>query len=124
MNILDMLQEKLSATGNIVAKKTMDIADLTKASIRLASEEEKLEKVFADIGRIYYEQYKDDPDVKIKGYIAQVELMKEQVEELRLAVYTLKGEQPCTKCGKAVKNHAKYCSHCGSENAYFLGEED
>lgn len=124
MNILDLLQEKLSATGNLVAKKTMDIADLTKASVRLASEEEKLEKVFAEIGKIYYQQYKDDPDVKIKGYIAQVELMKDQIEELRMAVYTLKGEQPCANCGKAVKNQAKYCSYCGHENESFFNEEE
>ena len=122
MNLFDVIQEKISATGNVVAKKTMDIADLTKASIKLATEEEKLDKVFSEVGKVYYEQYKDDPDVKLKGYIAQIELMKEQIEELRAMVHTLKGEQPCSQCGKATKNHAKFCSHCGTQNINYEKE--
>ena len=123
MSILDFIQEKLSTTGNAVAKKTMDIADLTKASIGLATEEEKLEKVFAEIGKIYYEQYKNDPDARLKGYIAQVELMNEQLEELRTAIHALKREQPCTKCKMAVKNDAKFCSDCGAQNINYREEE-
>ena len=115
MSLFDIIQEKLTATGNVVVKKTMDIADLTKASVKLAAEEEKLEKVFAEIGKIYYEQYKSDPDVKLKGYIAQIELMNEQIDELRAVVHTLKGEQACAQCGQSIKNHAKFCSHCGAQ---------
>ena len=75
----DEIREKLKDTFGIVADTTKDIASKTaekakcaariaKLSMEINGEKDTIKKAYLEIGKLYYEMHRDDPD----GFFAQL----------------------------------------------------
>lgn len=73
------IKEKLKATLNVVADTTKDIASKTadkakdtariaKLSVEINGEKDAVRKAYHEIGKLYYEMHRDNPD----GFFAQL----------------------------------------------------
>lgn len=75
--------------GTVKAKAYSRIA---KISLEVAGENEELKKVYAEIGRLCYEQYKDDPCEAFAALFAQAAEISAKIADKQAEIQALKEE--------------------------------
>jgi len=117
MSVFNELTQKVSNTAKAAAKKSNDIVEITKLNMSISAEEDKIKKLYTEIGKALYEAYKKGevlPDAfresceKIKTYDENIKHMKQKVLEL-------KNLKACPNCGAELEADVLYCSKCGTK---------
>lgn len=92
-----------SAIGNVADKtrkfagkaadKAKDVSRITKLNFEIKSANDAIEKAYAEIGKLYYETHKNDPDSffiqlceEINSYLENIEEMRAELEDLKLGL--------------------------------------
>lgn len=117
---MDFLEEALSKAKDVfeVAKqKTGEAVAVGKQKYDIASMESKLNKSYSALGRICYENFKNDQGAcdEIKALISQITSEIEDIEAAKEEIVKIKGGRVCYECGGAVSNNSAFCSHCGAK---------
>jgi len=95
------LRDKFRSTVSVVADRTKDLAEKTadkaKSTTRIAkltmeinSEKDALKKTYAEIGKLYYETRKDEPDGFFVQLCDEVTIALENIAEKEAEIATLK----------------------------------
>ena len=93
--------EKVMATAGKVADKSVEIAKvagdkaklmgrITKLKTEIAVEKDSIRRNHAEIGKLYYEKYKDNPEEDMAQAIAEATLSMEKVVSKQKEVIALK----------------------------------
>ena len=99
----DRFKEKALATAGKVADKSASIARaagdkaklvgrITKLKTEIAMEKDAVRKNFADIGKLYYEKHRENPDPDMAQAVAEVSLSLDTIEAKQQEVVALKKE--------------------------------
>ena len=90
----------LSTLGNVAGKtrdfaekaadKAKDVTKLAKLNLELNSAKEALEKTYAEIGRLYYDTRKNDPDSFFVQLCEEVTSSNENIARLQIELDELK----------------------------------
>ena len=129
------LREKLKDTLNVVADTTKELANKTadkaksaariaKLSMEINGEKDTIKKAYLEIGKLYYEMHRDDPD----GFFAQLcdevtvananiaakeaeiaELKAGNEDEADIEVEIVEDEEPCCCCGEEAPAEETCC---------------
>lgn len=117
MSVLENLTKKVAETAKAAAKKSGDIVEVTKLSVSISTEEDKVEKEYANIGKIVYQSLENDTDVeeavkecceRIKNYLKNIEGIKQKIQEL-------KNVKTCANCKAELDMEVAYCPKCGTK---------
>lgn len=110
--------------ASTVAKKSGELLELSKLSLSISSNDEKIKDSYIELGEMVYNRYKNnqqlDPDLTEKcNKIFQMEKnnkdMKERVHELKKVKY-------CLNCGYELEDEDVFCPKCGAKHT--LDEEN
>lgn len=63
----------------------------------------KLEKIYAELGKAYYEGKFEDPLPELLPFFDEITKLKKSVKE----------PQKCPQCGNVLKKGAVFCGKCG-----------
>lgn len=118
MSIFDNFEnftKKVTETAKAAARKSGDIYEVTKLSMAIGLEEDRIDNVYTQIGKIAYDSFqkgegsfdifKEKFDI-IKGYETNINDMKQKILEM-------KGLKVCPVCGAELDVDSSYCSKCG-----------
>lgn len=131
-DINDIKDTVLSTLGN-VAGKAMDIAgktkDTAKGMARIAklsmdvnNEKAAVDKAYIEIGKLYYETRKDDPDGFFVQLCDEITLARENIDKLNEEIAAIKaGDDKC--CGDDVGVEFTEVSDDEFEDAPAAGEK-
>lgn len=72
------------------ADKAKDVARIAKLNMELNSEKSTMEKAYSEIGKLYYETRKDNPDGFFVQLCDEISLSKENIEKLQAEISLLK----------------------------------
>lgn len=114
MAFFDKLSETLTNASKDVSQKAKDFSGVAKLTMDIHTKEDQLQKMYAQIGKLYFESHKDDETAdyeqmsQIKDTLATIEDMKKELNEL-------KGTKVCPRCGQEVKMADIYCKSCGAK---------
>lgn len=114
MDFFSKLGDTISATGRDVSKKARDLTGLAKLNMDVRSKEEYVLRQYAEIGKQYFEQHKEDAEPDF----AEIKLIKEALEEieaLKSEIADLKGLKKCQSCGAALNVEDAFCKKCGAK---------
>lgn len=115
-SVVDSVASKASEIAKTAAKKTGEVAESAKLTIALNSEKRKLDELFKELGRLFYEQAKgSDVRIQIAAQVMQIDEQKEVIEDLRDAISAAKGKIACDFCGKEFSVDAAHCPACGKK---------
>ena len=74
-----------------VANKAKDMGRVAKLNMEIAGEKETMKKVFAEIGRMYYEAHKDAPDAQFAQLCSEAALAEKNIADKEAEISVLKG---------------------------------
>ncbi len=121
MEFFDKLGASLVTAGRDVSQKAKDLSETAKLKLDLKSKEDFLQKQYAELGRLYYEEHKNDDSCSYEQFSEIAETLS-SIDHLKHLLMDLKGSKICPKCGAQMPEDAGFCSNCG-ENLSMFEEE-
>ena len=118
MAFLENLGKKVGEAAQAAAKKSGELVETTKMSVNINSEEDKIQKLYTQVGRTMYEKYsatgvaEDD----VKETFEAIKVHEQNIKALREKIMELKGAKLCVGCGAEMDRAQLFCSKCGARN--------
>ena len=89
----DSIKEKAAEVAISAAKKTKQLAEISKANIAIYSLEDKIKKAEAELGKLYYRDYAVDEEHDVAEYLPwckKIDEAKRSIADLRDYIEELK----------------------------------
>lgn len=115
MELFDKLGDTIVSVSKDATQKAKDISELARIRMEIRSKQDYLNKLFLEIGKIYYDTHKDDEEKEFKEQMLLVKDAQEVLEELNQQLGQIKGMVKCNACGQDMPMEAEYCSKCGTK---------
>ena len=114
MSFLDQLGKKVSDAGKGVAQQTKNLTEIARLTSVIDTEEKMVAQSYAQIGKTYYENHKNDPEAECAAQIALVSKSLEKIAQWREQIQKIKGIVKCPQCGADVPYSSQFCGVCGT----------
>ena len=115
MAFFDKVGATLSNFGNDVSSKTKAMMEVSNLSGQLKNCEDSLKAYYEEIGRAYYEKYKNDPNAEFADKMSHVKEAEEAIDHLESAIRHAKGTRMCQNCKAEVASDTVFCPVCGTK---------
>lgn len=115
MGLFDDISGTFNKVANTTIKKSKDLTELTKLSLKLSSEEGDLAKLYENLGKIVYEAAKNKETPKTNEVFSQIDIRIASIQDINENIEQLKGVIICPKCGTKNKETDTFCSSCGEK---------
>ena len=117
MTFWDDVQRGVTNAASFTAKKTTELTGMAKLKYNLHIKEGKLEKCFAEIGKLHYAAKKDGEDhsVEIDTFIMQIDKLTEDIGGLKIELSKLKNTYVCDECFAEISKDCTFCPVCGEK---------
>ena len=92
---IETIREKAAEAAQTAAKKTKKLAEIAKANVSIYSEEDKIKKAYAELGKLYYRDYvvgEEMDDAEYLPWCQQIDEAKQTIADLRDYIEDLKAE--------------------------------
>jgi len=93
--------------------KGRQMIDLTKMGVKIEKEEQNIEKLYANLGRVFYKVHEKAPEVMYEDLFRAIAGAVRQLEYLKNEAELISGRGKCQKCDHDLKQTDLYCSLCG-----------
>ncbi len=115
-DFFDELSDTITRTTKDLGKKAGQIYETQKIRSRIASEEQIVQKLKADIGNVIFEKYKEGTEVEesLKGFCEEIQQHMDIIAGYKDSAAELKGQKICPACGRSVDRSVSFCPFCGS----------
>ena len=117
MGFLDDAINKTKEVFNVAYKKTDEVVTVEKQKFNVASLKSKLDKDYADLGKIYYELVKDGADLsdEVRNIVDAISEKQEEIARLNEDIQNIKNKRICPKCNANIDINSSYCNNCGEK---------
>lgn len=117
MSIIENIGKKVAQTAKTAAKKSGEIVEITRLNINIASEEEKIDKIYMEIGRKVYSAYLrgDEVEESFKMFCEQIKVHEENIRSIKKKILEVKNAKGCVSCNTEIETNAIFCPKCGSK---------
>lgn len=95
MDIFDKLGDAFTTTGKEVANLAKDVAGTAKLNVQLKEAELNRSKLFYQLGKKYYELYKDDPEEDMTDIMEAIGKCDAQIAKYQEDIAIAKGNRKC-----------------------------
>lgn len=92
MAFFDELSKKFTDVSRVVTRKAKEMTDVGGLKIQIADEKRKVNKLYENLGRKYYEVYKDEPQEEVAELVNQVKAALEKVDSLEDEILRVEAE--------------------------------
>jgi polyribonucleotide nucleotidyltransferase len=118
MSFFENIGKKMGEAAQAVSKKSSEIVEVTKLNSAINSEEDKIQKLFSQIGKTIYENYEQTGEAVdlAKASCEQIAAHKENIKSLREKIAEVKGIKTCISCGAEMDRAQLFCAKCGARN--------
>jgi len=98
--------------GNFI-DKGRQVIDLTKMGVKVEKEEQNIEKLYANLGRVFYKVHEKAPEIMYEDLFRTILGAEKQLEYLKNEALIISGKYKCQKCDHDLLSADLYCSLCG-----------
>ena len=118
MAFLENLGKKVGEAAQAAAKKSGELVETTKLNVNINSEEDKIQKIYTQIGKTLSEKYSATgvADDDVKESCEAVKVHEQNIKSLRDKIMEVKGSKLCINCGTEMDKAQVFCSKCGAKN--------
>lgn len=91
MDFFEKIGDTISAKGKEAAGKAKEMAEVANLKSQIAACEEVIKKNYTEIGRLYMEQYQDDPDAPFEKQRTAILNAQNGIRDLQRKINEIKG---------------------------------
>ena len=91
MDFFEKLGDTISVKGKEIADKAKDTAEILSLKSQISTCEEVIKKNYLEIGRLFYEQYGENPDAPFEKQRNAIKNARVGARELQSKIDQLKG---------------------------------
>jgi len=91
MDFFEKLGDTISAKGKEAADKAKEMAEIANLKSQIATCEEVIKKNYLEIGRLFMEQYKDEPDSPFEKQRTAILNAQNGIQDLQRKINEIKG---------------------------------
>lgn len=115
MSVLDNITRKVTDTAKAAAKKSGSVVEVTKLNMNINAEEDKVRKIYSDMGKQLYEDYTEGKSVgeKLLEHCIKIDEIITNIDEMREKILELRNVKACPNCGMELDIEMDYCYKCG-----------
>lgn len=113
MAFLDQIGKKISDTGQGMAKQTKDFMETTRLGSAISDNEKKIARLYADLGKAYYEAHANDPGAEQREMLAEIKALFDDIAAKQEEIKQIKGVMKCPNCGADIPANSAFCNGCG-----------
>ena len=115
MDNFDNTVQKAKDAFDIVLKKTEDLVNVGKQKISVASLNNKLNKAYANLGKLQFDLIKDSDNQteEVIALVSEIKQLKAEIKTLMDEIDSAEGKITCAKCKAKSPAKALFCSNCG-----------
>lgn len=118
MAFLENLGKKVGEAAQAAAKKSGELVEITKLNVNIGSEEDKIQKLYTQIGKSIFEKYNATgmADADVKDNCEAIKLHEQNIKALKDKIMEVKSVKNCVSCGSEMDKTQLFCAKCGSRN--------
>lgn len=105
---------QIKKSGQEVAGKAKDVAELTKLQLTQREQEAKVEKLYTQLGRRFYETAQIEEGAELFELAQEIGQLRAEIEALKEQQAVLRGGTRCAACGAMMEPNAAFCPECGT----------
>lgn len=119
MGFFEDLSKKASETYKNTAEKTNKLTREMKLKSLINEDKNKIEKIYAEIGKKVYEKHIREENIDIKSELieecSKIDAYAKEIEDMNMEMLSLKNLRICKKCAAEISVNAKFCPSCGAQ---------
>ena len=116
MGLFEDVVINVKSALNVVGKKAGKIVDVSKLKISAVEIQNKISKLYEELGRCAYKSFKDDKEPScIEEYAKKIDVLKQEFISIDEKIAEMKKKVRCTICGFINLEDAVYCCKCGAK---------
>ena len=105
----------LKKSGQEAAGKAKDLAEVTKLQLVQKEQERKLEQLYAQLGKSFYEKAVQEENAEFSDLLQSITQTLEEIETCKEQQLLIKGGVRCAACGTLMEADAMFCPNCGAQ---------
>ena len=115
MSVLENITKKVTDTAKAAAKKSGSVVEVTRLNMNINAEEEKVRKMYTDMGKQLYGDYVEGKIVgeKLLEHCTRIDEIIGNIDEMRTKILELRNVKACPNCGMELDMEMGYCYKCG-----------
>ncbi len=118
MALFDQVKDTIKKTAVAAYDKSGQLVDITKIKLAIVSAEGAAEKLYKELGEMYYKDANDgkiNDEEAIKSLCDAIDAKLEEIETLKSKIASKKNMKLCPVCGKEIPENAAFCPVCGAK---------
>lgn len=118
MAFLENLGKSIGGAAQAAARKSGELVEITKLNVNINSEEDKIQKLYSQIGKTIFEKYTATGEAAddIKEACEAITVHEQNIKGLKDKISEVKGTKQCVGCGTEMEKAQIFCSKCGARN--------
>lgn len=118
MAFFDNMGKKIGEAAQAAAKKSGELVEVTKLNVNINSEEDKMQKLYNQIGKKVYDKYSETgaADADFVEDCESIKVHDQNVKNLKEKILEVKSMKQCVGCGSELEKNQIFCSKCGTRN--------
>ena len=114
MENISKIGKWLGRVADNASKKSSDLVETAKLNSEISRMEADIEDIQFELGRLYYEDHKDEENAQYADLIEQIKTYEADIHARNEKLLAHKGLQYCAECGAIVDQSDEFCSKCGA----------
>lgn len=91
-NIASFAAGKAKTFAVFAARKTKNVSRIAKLNVEIASERDSIKRTYNEIGKLYYETHREDPEAFFVQLCQEIDLSLEHISDMETEIIRLKAE--------------------------------
>lgn len=122
MELFDEVGQTLSKTGQGIAQKARDTAQITKLKLAVSEDERAINALYLSIGKAYCQLCGERPEDQLPpeataeplaSLLGQFRARQKQMDEKLRSIRMIQQVVLCPKCGASCNAGSSFCTNCG-----------
>lgn len=113
--IFDKIGKTITEASQAVGEKTKFVTDIAKLNCRISTLEHSLLQSYAELGKEYFANNKDNPAENVAELVNEIKAAIETIAEMKAQLLSIKGVVACQECGAENSIDNNFCGKCGAK---------
>lgn len=115
MALFNDFGKKITSTTQNVVRSTKDMTDIARLNSLIADEQQQVEQLYAQVGKLYYEGGGYDSQTPLGELCLAISTLNERIAAQNEEIRQIRGTRQCPNCGAQLPLVSVFCGRCGAK---------